>query len=45
MVTNKIETEAKVNGADVQVEQDLKVVGKPFRKVDARSKCSAKTSR
>ncbi|HLM55513.1 MAG TPA: molybdopterin cofactor-binding domain-containing protein, partial [Pyrinomonadaceae bacterium] len=43
MATNKVEAEAKVNGADVQVEKDLKVVGKPFRKVDARSKCTGQT--
>jgi 4-hydroxybenzoyl-CoA reductase subunit alpha len=35
--------DAKVNGADVQVGKDLKVVGRPFRKVDARSKCVGET--
>jgi 4-hydroxybenzoyl-CoA reductase subunit alpha len=39
----KTDGDAKVNGADVQVGNDLKVVGKPFRKVDARSKCVGET--
>jgi 4-hydroxybenzoyl-CoA reductase alpha subunit len=34
---------AKLNGADVQVAKDLNVIGKPFRKVDARSKCVGAT--
>ncbi len=33
----------KVNGADGPDGKDLKVVGKPFRKVDARSKCVGET--
>src|SRR5256714_215014 len=33
----------KAGSADVQVKKDLKVVGKPFRKVDARSKCVGQT--
>ncbi|MDT5262181.1 MAG: hypothetical protein QOC61_1185 [Acidobacteriota bacterium] len=35
--------DAQVNGHEVQVNKDLKVVGKPFRKVDARSKCVGAT--
>src|SRR2546421_390478 len=35
--------DGEVGGADVQVRKDLKVVGKPFRKVDARSKCVGQT--
>ena len=35
--------EGKAGSADVQVKKDLKVVGKPFRKVDARSKCVGQT--
>src|SRR5437868_8556985 len=34
---------SKVNGADVQVKKDMRVIGKPFRKVDARSKCVGET--
>ncbi|HEV3469051.1 MAG TPA: molybdopterin cofactor-binding domain-containing protein [Pyrinomonadaceae bacterium] len=34
---------AKVNGAGAQAAEGLKVVGKPFRKVDARSKCVGAT--
>jgi 4-hydroxybenzoyl-CoA reductase subunit alpha len=33
----------KVNGAQVQVKKDMRVVGRPFRKVDARSKCVGET--
>src|ERR671932_782971 len=32
-----------VNGAGAQAKKDLRVVGKPFRKVDARSKCVGET--
>jgi 4-hydroxybenzoyl-CoA reductase alpha subunit len=35
--------DAQVNGHEAQVNKDLKVVGKPFRKVDARSKCVGAT--
>ncbi|MDT7687327.1 MAG: hypothetical protein QOE46_86 [Acidobacteriota bacterium] len=34
---------AKMKGRASQVERDLKVIGKPFRKVDARSKCVGAT--
>src|SRR5579885_3367862 len=43
MSKNRNGNDTKVNGADVQVKKDLKVVGKPFRKVDARSKCVGAT--
>jgi 4-hydroxybenzoyl-CoA reductase alpha subunit len=50
MATNKIELDAKTNGggakangARAKAEKDLKVVGRPFRKVDARSKCTGQT--
>ena len=33
----------KVNGAGATDGRDLKVIGKPFRKVDARSKCTGQT--
>jgi 4-hydroxybenzoyl-CoA reductase alpha subunit len=39
----QVNGDVKVNGADVQVKQGLRVVGKPFRKVDARSKCVGET--
>src|SRR5437764_5873539 len=35
--------DGEVGGADVQAKKDLQVVGKPFRKVDARSKCVGQT--
>src|SRR5436305_7932693 len=35
--------DVKVNGAEVHVKKDMRVVGKPFRKVDARSKCVGET--
>jgi 4-hydroxybenzoyl-CoA reductase alpha subunit len=35
--------DVQVNGHEVQVRKDLKVVGRPFRKVDARSKCVGAT--
>ncbi|HYH84717.1 MAG TPA: molybdopterin cofactor-binding domain-containing protein, partial [Pyrinomonadaceae bacterium] len=34
---------AKVNGADAQEKKEMRVIGKPFRKVDARSKCVGAT--
>jgi 4-hydroxybenzoyl-CoA reductase subunit alpha len=34
---------AKPDGAGARAEGDLKVVGKPFRKVDARAKCTGQT--
>jgi 4-hydroxybenzoyl-CoA reductase subunit alpha len=43
MTTKSNDNGSKVNGADVQVKKDLKVIGKPFRKVDARSKCVGAT--
>jgi 4-hydroxybenzoyl-CoA reductase alpha subunit len=48
MATNNGHGQASVDGAqaagaDLQARTDLKVVGKPFRKVDARSKCTGQT--
>src|SRR5256714_9988532 len=34
---------SKGNGANGRNEQPLKVVGKPYRKVDARAKCTGQT--
>src|ERR1043165_1926459 len=38
-----VDGDVKFNGAVVQVRKYLKFVGKPFRKVDARSKCVGET--
>jgi 4-hydroxybenzoyl-CoA reductase subunit alpha len=39
----RVDDGVEVNGADVQGKKDLRVVGRPFRKVDARSKCVGQT--